>query len=254
MQRRHVVLFSGIAVTSFLAAKHATAQQQQGWHSVVEANASTLFGATSQTLTALAGDVSDNRDHLAADFNVKFRYGEAEDANRVKFVNARGIDIAASADIAPKERFSPFFLGAGQTSLEARIASRVSGGAGAKWTFAKSNTGSASLSLALLGERTAALADTLGRSVETNLRYSWRVKMDQRIDDKLSVSHVTFYAPIASALSRYTITSTTVASYAVRKPLALTLTFSDNYDSQAASRGASENNNGAVLFGVRGTF
>jgi hypothetical protein len=242
----------GIAVAA--APTLASAQQTQGWHSVIEANASTLFGATSQTLTAFATDLSDNRDRFAADLNVKFRYGESEDANRVRFVNARGFDVAATMDFAPKERFSPFVIAAGQSSLEARIANRVAGGAGAKYVFAKTNTGSASLSLAVLGERTTSLSDSLARTITTNVRYSWRVKVDQRIDDRLSVSHVTFYAPIVNDLSQFTITSTTVASYAVRKPLALTLSFSDNYDSQAVSRGAPENNSGAILFGVRGTF
>jgi hypothetical protein len=110
------------------------------------------------------------------------------------------------------------------------------------------------VSFAVLGERTAALADTVAHEIVGVARYSWRVKMDQRLDDRVSLSHVTFYAPIVNAPSQYTITSTTVGSYALSKPVALTVTFTDNYDSQAILRGAPGNNNGSLLFGVRGSF
>ncbi|HVX39269.1 MAG TPA: DUF481 domain-containing protein [Gemmatimonadaceae bacterium] len=228
--------------------------QNPGWHSVLEANASTFFGATSQTLTALAADVSHGGEGFTADAHFKFRYGEAEDAKKVKSVNARGVSVSTSVDVAPHGRFSPFVMFTGETSLEARIESRFSGGAGAKWMFAKSSTGSASVSLAVLGERTAALADTLTSRIKGVARYSWRVKMDQRLDDKVSVSHATFYAPIVNSPEQFTVTSTTVGSYALSKPVALTVTFTDNYDSQAELRGAPGNNNGSLLFGVRGSF
>lgn len=243
----------GLAVVALQFPGIAVAQQP-GWHSVIEANASTFFGATSQTLTALAAAVSHGGEGFTADAHVKFRYGEAEDANKVKSVNARGVSVSTSVDIAPHGRFSPFVLFDGETSLEARIASRLSGGAGAKWVFAKTDGGAASLSLAVLGERTAALADTLSPRIKGVARYSWRVKMDQRLDDKFSVSHATFYAPIVNAPEQFTVTSTTVGSYALSKPVALTVTFTDNYDSQAVLRGAPGNNNGSLLFGVRGSF
>jgi hypothetical protein len=70
--------------------------QDAGWHSVVEANASTLFGATSQTLTAFAAAVSHNGDGFSADAQFKFRYGESEDEQKVKFVNARAVSVAPS--------------------------------------------------------------------------------------------------------------------------------------------------------------
>lgn len=228
--------------------------QEPGWHAAVEANASSFFGATSQTLTALAGSASHDGEGFTADAQLKFRYGEAEDENAVKFVNARGLSVTTSVDVAPHGRFSPFVLFSGETSLEARIASRLSGGAGAKWIFAKTSTGTASMSLAVLGERTAALADTIAKSIASVARYSWRVKMNQQLDDRVSLSHVTSYAPIVNAPSQYTITSTTVGSYALSKPVALTVTFTDNYDSQAVLRGAPGNNSGSLLFGVRGSF
>lgn len=230
----------------------ATNAQTPGWHSVVEASASTLFGASSQTLASLASAVSHTGEGFTADAGVKFRYGESEDAERLTFVNSRAWSATVSVDGTPNGRFSPFMFGSAESSLEKRIDKRVSGGGGAKWVFAKTNTGTASASVALLGERTVALSDTV--PVTTLVRWSWRVKLDQRVDDKVSFSHVTFYSPVFNSPGRYTVISTSVGSYAMSKAVALTLTFVDNYDSQARSRGAPTNNDGSLLFGIRGAF
>ncbi len=227
--------------------------QEAGWHSVMEANASTLFGPTSQTLAAFAAALSHEGERFTADVGLKFRYGESEDAEQVKFVYARGWAATVSADRTPKGRFSPFVFASAEASLEKRIANRSSGGAGAKLVFAKSNTGSASVSLALVGERTAALSDTAIPPMSV-ARWSWRVKTNQRVGDRLSFSHVTFYAPVVDAPAQFTITSTSVGSVAISKAVALTLTLEDNYDSQARARGAPTNNDGSFLFGVRAAF
>ena len=241
---------------TFLVVLSASAHAQKreaGWHSTVEANASMLFGAASQSLTGATGAISHVGDGFTADASVRFRYGESEDEHRVKFVSARGWGATASADFTPNSRVVPFFFAASEGSLEKRISNRSSGGIGAKWVFAKSNTGSASMSLALLGERTAALSDTT-IPVESVGRWSWRVKTEHKVHDDLSLSHVTFYAPIVDAMDQYTITSTSVAAYALNSSVALTLTFTDNYASQARLRGAPANNDGALLFGIRSAF
>jgi hypothetical protein len=229
------------------------AAQPGGWSSVVEASASTLFGAMSQTLASLATTVSHDGQRLAADASMKFRYGESEGEDRNTFVSSRSWAATMAVDALPEGRVSPFILGSAEASLEKRIASRVSGGAGAKWVFAKSNTGKASVSVALLGERTAAMSDTL-IPPSSVVRWSWRAKLDQRIDERLSFTHVTFYGPVLNAPGRYTVMSTSVGSYAINKAVALTMTFVDNYDSQARARGAPTNNDGSLLFGVRGAF
>lgn len=231
----------------------ALSAQQVGWRSIVEANANMLFGASSQTLIAAAGAVSHAGDGFSADASLKFRYGESEDAARETFVSARAWAATASADVTPNSRIVPFFFASTEASLEKRIDNRTAGGVGTKWVFAKSNTGSASISLALLGERTAALGDTV-LPVTSVARWSWRIKTEHKIHDQLSFSHVTFYAPIVNAPAQYTIASTSVGAYSINSAVALTLTLTDNYDSQARLRGAPSNNDGAFLFGIRSTF
>jgi hypothetical protein len=244
--RGAVILLATISAT-------AVAQQKLGWSSIVEANASLLFGASSQTLTAFTGAVSHAGEGFTADASLKFRYGESADAARDNFVSARGWMATASADVTPNARVVPFFFASTEASLEKRISNRSSGGVGAKWVFAKSNTGSASISLALLGEVTSALSDST-IPTKSVARWSWRVKTEHKVHDNLSFSHVTFYAPIADAPSQYTITSTSVGAYSFTQSMALTLTFTDNYDSQARIRGAPTNNDGSLLFGIRSAF
>jgi len=247
------ILLRGIALLALFAAVACAQKKTVGWHSIVEANASMLFGAASQSVAAATSTFSHVGEGFTADASLRFRYGESEDEQRVKFVSARGWGATASADFTPNSRFVPFFFGATEASLEKRIANRSSGGIGAKWVFAKSNTGSASISLALLGERTAALSDTT-IPVESVARWSWRVKSEHKVHDHLSVSHVTFYAPVVNAPGDYTITSTSVGAYSLSESVALTLTFIDNYDSQARFRGAPANNDGSLLFGIRSAF
>ena len=80
------------------------------------------------------------------------------------------------------------------------------------------------------------------------------MKTKQHVGERVGFTHVTFYAPQVNAFDRYTITSTSMGSYSMTKAVALTLTFIDNFDSQARSRGALANNDGSLLFGVRGKF
>lgn len=249
-ERNRVVQFLIVLLLSHSTAAFA---QESAWHATVEANASTLFGASSQTLTSAALGLSHVGEGFTADARLAFHYGESEDENQIKFVAARGWSATASVDGTPQGRFSPFFSLAAEASLEKRLASRRSAGAGAKWVFARSSSGSASVSVAILGERTVALSDTAIPPTRA-ARWSWRMKMQQKVDDRLSFTHVTFYAPFVNAPAQYTITSTSVGSYAITKAVGLALTFTDNYDSQARLRGAPTNNDGSLLFGVRGTF
>ncbi|MEP6990465.1 MAG: DUF481 domain-containing protein [bacterium] len=226
--------------------------QKPGWSATVDVNASTLFGASSQTLASFAAAAKHAGTAFSGDASVRFRYGESEDAEGVKFVSARGWALAASVDGVPEGRVSPFVLVAAEQSLEKRLARRTAGGAGIKWVLSKSEAGVSSLSGAVLGERTLPLSDSLVDA--TNLvRWSWRLKAEHQIE-RLKLSHVTYYGPELRAPSQYTITTTSMASFAINSAIALTTTVTDNYDNQARVRGARSNSDGSFLFGIRATF
>ena len=85
-------------------------------------------------------------------------------------------------------------------------------------------------------------------------RWSWRVKARHTVDDRLILSHATFYRPSVGTASDFTISSTSAVAYQLRESVALTVSFVDNYDSEARGRGAESNNDGQVLVGVLATF
>ena len=107
-----------------------------------------------------------------------------------------------------------------------------------------------SLSLALLDERTVPRSSAPNPEPTRLTRWSARARVRHAIDERIRVSHVTFWQPSARAVSRYLVRSTTDVEYAVTRTVGVSLSFLDNYDGEARSRGARVNNDGQLLFGM----
>jgi hypothetical protein len=226
--------------------------QAPAWHGKAQANASILFGATEQQLLATRGELSRADSAVEVATSVEFRYGESTDRDGLRGVYARSWVGTLAVDRHPYATISPFFFGTIESSLEHRLARRAAGGAGAKWTVRRSDRGSASLSGAVLAERSRPMAsvDQPAASARSLARWSLRVKLDRKQDDRLSFSHVTFYQPVVDGASRYLVISTSQAAYSLTAALAVTLSLSERFDSEARSRGARSNHDGALLAGV----
>jgi hypothetical protein len=241
------------AVLAVLAALAAPLPAQAPtWHGKAQANASFLFGATEQQLVATRGELSREDSVLEVGTSVEFRYGESTDPDGVRAVYARSWLATLAVDRHPYATISPFFFGTLESSLEHRLARRAAGGAGAKWTVRRSERGSASLSGALLAERSRPMVST-DRPIATPrtvARWSLRVKADRKQDARLTFSHVTFYQPVVDDVSRYLVISTSQAAYSLTAALAVTLSFTERYDNEARGRGARSNHDGALLAGV----
>ncbi len=250
-RRTSFLIRAGLSLVLFVPCSRAAAQTD-GWRATVAVSGNSIFGASSQSLASFASSVSHAGSAFTSATSVEFRYGESEGADAVKFVSSRSWATTLALDVTPHGRFSPFVLGNAEASLEKRIQRRLSGGAGAKWVFSKTSRSTGSLSLALLAERTRALNDTIAPT--TLARWSWRLRFDVPAPGRLAFTHTTFYAPEFRTAERYTVKSVSTASVAISKPLSLTLTFRDNYDSQARLRGARTNNDGSVEFGIRASF
>ena len=242
-----------LTVAALLAAAAPAGAQQLGWRTTIQASASVLFGATSQQLAAGAGSITRADSSLEADLGVQFRYGQARDQDGGRNVSARAWLAALSLDARPFAVVSPFVFGRVEHALEKRIRLRASGGAGGKWTFARSPTGEGSLSAALLGERTQALGDD-APGAEALLRWSLRLKTAHAVGERVTLSHTSFWQPVVDDASRYLVLSTTVAAFGVTERVSLTLSLVDNYDSEARRRGARSNNDGQFLAGVQAAF
>jgi hypothetical protein len=230
------------------------AAQEVGWDVKAEAAASAFFGNTRQSTlgTRLTAGRADSTVEVKTDG--EFTYSETERDARRMVVSKRSWRTGLTADYRPFARVSPFVLATVESSLEKRIDRRYSGGAGARYSFARTERTASDLSLAVLAERSL-LPDTAGPRIEQTLaRYSARFRLDRQFDERLSLAHLTFYRPEVSTPERFTFTSRTSLAYKVTTSLSLQLSFLDNYDSEARERGARSNNDGELLFGLAATF
>jgi hypothetical protein len=187
---------------------------------------------------------------------MRFNYADDRDADGPRMVNARAMQLSLGFDYRPLDRWSPFVLGGFETSLQQRIANRTSAGAGAKLTLLHKDRDDVSISLALLAERTRALAppDSVA-GVETRTRWSLRFRHRRQLTPTLFFSHVTYYQPaVGDPLARYTIDATAALEATMTSVISLTATLRDRYDNEARSRGATSNNDGQFLLGLRARF
>lgn len=254
-----VLLSAAVACVGSVVPVRAEAQTL-GWSGAVEATGSVLFGNASDRLVAGRVQIGRADSALEVRGDTRLTYAEGRRDDGVQQVTGRTAFASLGLDYRPFDRYSPFWFGSAESSLQQRIASRYATGAGAKLTFHRRKDDEASVSLALMTERTrprrtpaaAAGSDTAGSVWRT--RWSLRGRLKQRVTDGLRFTHVTFYQPAVDRVDRYTINSTTTLAADMTKAIALTITLHDTYDSEARGRGALENNDGQLVFGVRARF
>lgn len=229
------------------------AAQTLGWHGGAEANGTFLFGSASDRLAALNLDGSRADSTLEVRGDVRFGYGDGVRDGADRVVTARSVGVSVGMDYLPFGRYSPFWLGSFESSLQARVADRFSGGVGTKWTIRRVGDNEASVSVAALVERTQPLAPDTGAALPVTWRNRWslRVKLEHRLSSAVTISHTTFFQPTIDRIGRSTATTVTSLETKLTGKLGLTLTLRDNYDSEARSRGARSNSDGQLLVGLR---
>lgn len=235
------------------------------WRTTLEANGSILYGAASQRVVSgtIGVQQTSSRQQLRAELLAG--YGDAVDlstsARRVIVRQTRG---SLNYDLTPQAMVSPFFFGLAENSLQQRIRSRYSGGAGAKITLWQPDSvrggfaEDASLSLAMLGEQTLAIPregvmDT-GQGEGARYRWSARVRVRRRLGETLRFTHLSLYQPTVDGASRYTFEATTTLAVPVASRTEFTVTHRERLDSEARDRGAPSNRDGQLLFGIRSSF
>ena len=231
--------------------------QGVGWNVEGEVSANLFFGNTEQALVATRANVGHADSTFELSGAVRFSYGETTTpgattaAEGRTFVSHRAWLVSTSFDWHPFAPFSPFLFTSVESSLEKRIDVRYSAGAGGKVTLCRNERSEVSVSLALLGEQLElAGADALALPDETLVRWSARFRIQRQINDRLSVRNETFYRPEFAELDQFTFTTRASLAYQISELLSVTLSFLDDYDSQAEARGARSNNDGQIVFGV----
>jgi hypothetical protein len=235
-----------------LAAQEQTAPRR--WTGTAQANASVFFGNSEQRVLGGHAGVSRADSALEVSVDIQSLYGDASIEDGPRTVTKRLLLATASVDLRPFARLSPFVFGSAESNFEKRIASRYSVGAGAKRTFARTDRTEASVSLALMDEHTVPRVGVAGLRNQRLTRWSWRGRVRHAFDERLRLSHVTFWRPSLRTAARYVVLSTTELEYNLTRILAFTLSFIDNYDSEAVRRGARTYNDGQALLGVMGSW
>ncbi|GAB1341035.1 hypothetical protein MASR1M101_01620 [Gemmatimonas sp.] len=244
-----------------LLAQEATAP----WRTTIEASGNVLYGAASQRVISgsIALQQMSQRRQVRADLLAG--YGDARDLESgERRVIVRQTRASTSLDLTPQARVSPFFFSLAENSLQQRIRSRYSGGAGAKLTFWRADSvragflEDASVSMAVLGEQTLAVprpgVPDAGSGAGARYRWSARARVRRRLGDALRLTHLLLYQPTVDRIGRYTLEATTTLAVPVAARTEFTVTHRERLDSEARDRGAPSNRDGQLLFGIRSAF
>jgi hypothetical protein len=253
---RGVVAAAAVLVVSSSTATPLTGQQL-GWSGAVEANGSLFFGNVRDRLVAARVHAAKADSTLEIRADARWTYSDASREGEERRVSGRTAFASLGADYKPFARYSPFWFGAIESSLQQRIDQRLSTGVGTKLTFYRQKSNDASVSLAVLAERTRPRPDPASAEpaeVTRRRRWSLRGRVRQALTDAITLSHTTFYQPALTRANRFTVNSTTALAAKMTTKVSFTMTLVDVYDSEARARGAREYNDGQLLFGFKTEF
>jgi hypothetical protein len=225
------------------------------WTGGVQANGSLLFGNAEQRVVGGRATTSRADSLLEVDGALQLLYGDATTEAGLREVTKRLWLASLSVDYRPHAAISPFAIAGYESNFEKRIATRTSLGVGAKRTLVRRARSEASLSLAVLDERTVArleaeaVASGEPRVVRVT-RWSARARVQHGLDQRLRLTHVTFYRPRVRTTGDFVVQSTTEARYAMTRTLDASLSLLVNHDSEATRRGARVRTDGQLLLGL----
>ena len=241
------------AVASAAPAKPAPPPRKR-WKTEADVSGNLLFGNTTQSIITTRNALTWSDSALALKSELRFTYGQAAGADRRAFVNRRSWLFTLSSDLWPHARQSAFLTGSYESSFERRIRSRTNAGVGHKIAFVRTPRSRLDVSLAILAERSALLTSA-GLVTENDLaRWSARFRADRKLNERISLTHETFYRPEYDSLERFTFSSSSSVGYQLARFAQIKVSFLDNYDSGARGRGARSNNDGQVVVGALTVF
>lgn len=228
--------------------------QTLGWQKQIAAGANLFFGNTQQRLATLNMSIAHADSSYELSSTLRFAYGEASADTGRRFVNTRNWLMSASYTDSPFAQFSTFMTASVESSLQQAIFRRSSLGAGETVTVLRDTSSDVRFSAGFLGEHTVPLGSRVTSPDENFARWTGRLKLSQKVDDRLTLTHETFYQPRVQDIGTFTVASTSALVYKVSKAVGVQMSLTDNYDSGAMARGARSNNDGQMVFGVLGKF
>ncbi len=254
MPRSRQVAAAITLATAALVGSAPLVAQERRWSGQGELAASLFQGNTDQRVMFAKAELGRADSTLELRGSLSFGYADAAPDSARREVTKRTWLGALALDYRPQDRVSPFVFLNYESSYEKRILDRVGAGAGGKLVLLRDEATSANVSLALLVERLRPTEIALDSAASSKTRWSGRVRWRHQFDERLRVSHTTYYQPQVSRFESYTVNSLTELAYALRETTSLTLSYFSLYDNDARARGARSNNDAQLLVGVKAGF
>lgn len=210
----------------------------------------TLFFGNRSSLTAatrLAAGWTDSTREVSVD--ASFGYGLTTDRDGDTFVSKRSWTVGSAYDHHPLDAWAPFAFVRLEGSYELRVDNRYDVGAGAKYTFLRTEDAKADVSGALLVER----IDPAGPDAGNDALVRWSVRLRGRRspgDGRIALESEVFVRPLFSHPSEFTLTSTSAAGLMLTDRITFKVSLVENHDSGAKQRGARSNHDGQLLLSV----
>ena len=231
------------------------------WERTLELSGNYLYGNTEQAILSTRSSIVRNDSSVAVRLDSRFLIGVTTRDGEGRVMDRRSWTVAGSVDFKQYAPQSQFIFGSIERSLELKIDRRLSGGIGHKVSFVRDSSTRFDFSLGILGEQSLlpqapAPGDTtvLPLLNTTLVRMSGRLRYRKNLTARVGVEHTTWYRPELAAFNRYLASSVSALSYSMSKRSHLQLSFQNDFDSLARSRGSRSNQNGQVLVGATTKF
>jgi Protein of unknown function, DUF481 len=230
------------------------------WERTVELSGNYLYGNTDQAILSARTSIIRNDSTVALRVDARFLIGVSSREGQGRVMDRRSWVINGSVDFHQYAPQSRFIFGSIERSLELRIDRRVSGGIGQKVSFVRDSATRFDVSVGILGEQSVLPQATpegeppppaLSSSL---VRLSGRLRYRRNLSSRLFIDHTTWYRPEVGSFGRYLASSVSALTYSVGKRTHLQLSFQNDFDSLARSRGSRSNQNGQILVGVSTKF
>ncbi|HET7275821.1 MAG TPA: DUF481 domain-containing protein [Longimicrobiaceae bacterium] len=158
------------------------------------------------------------------DGSFQSRYGKSEDE-----VVTKNHRASLAFDFRPESTWSPFLFTEAERDEFKQLELRLSGGAGAKYTFydpgAGSNEGSISMALLFSREDLAGNETTPDPPSRNRARFSFRLLGSRELRPGISAHHLTSFQPIWHRMADYLLRSETGAKILLTERLALSVEY-----------------------------
>lgn len=237
----------------------AAAPSAVRWARTLEVGGNYVYGNSEQAIVSARGAVSRTSDAWGVRLDARYLIGATQrDGQQV--MDRRSWVTALNVEHNPEQVHTQFAQLSAERSLELRIDQRVNAGVGYRYLIDCDTVYRLEASVAVLAEANALPQPVAGQPgpapvVRSELaRLATRVRYRTQLTERVNFDLVSSYRPEIAAPDRFLVSNFVGLSYAVTSWAGLRLSFQNDFDSLARSRGARSNHNGQILVGANTRF